>query len=525
MESTTDAGLHRKLVWITFFRVVMVAVLLGGTAVVGWREGAEVQRGLMPLFVLAGIVFGASVLVAVALLGERWDIWVAYAQIVLDVGVATAVVAMTGRGESVFLFLFSLAVVNGAILLFRRGALTAGFLSVSAYVGLSARVFGAPEVDPVRIFTHGAAFAATAVLASYLAEQLRSTGARLAERESDLSALAGLHEAVVQSMTGGLVTLDPEERVTYVNRAAQQLLGLDRRALLRPGRDLLPPFSGEGERDEVEFVNPAGARLRLGYSSFQLEARDGRRLGRAVMFQDLTTLRTMEEAVQRSERLSDLGRVAAGLAHEIRNPLASMSGSIELLRGCVAAGEDERRLMEIVLREAGRLNELVTQFLAFARPAPPRRVPTDLAVLLDETLSVFRNDPQAAGVRVEERLTTAIADCDPDQIRQVIWNLLSNAAHAIAAVGRTDGGGLRVRCVVAPDGAIIEIEDDGKGMTADELGRIFIPFFTTRPSGTGLGLATVHRIVDAHGGSIRVASEPGAGSRFTIVLPTPRAEG
>jgi two-component system sensor histidine kinase PilS (NtrC family) len=523
VQPTSGAGLHRKLVWITFFRVVMVAVLLGGTAVVGWREEAEVQRGLLPLFVLAGVVFGASILFAAALLREEWNGPVAYAQIALDVGVATAVVAMTGRGDSVFLFLFSLAVVNGSILLFRRGALAAGLLSVVAYLALSARVFGAPEIDPVRLFTHGAAFAATAVLASYLAEQLRRTGERLAERESDLSALAGLHEAVVQSMTSGLVTVDPEGRITFLNRAAQHLLGLPpERALWRSGSELLPQFSQAGERDELDFVSPAGARLRIGYSSFPIEARDGRQLGRAVIFQDLTPIRAMEEAVQRSERVSDLGRVAAGLAHELRNPLASMSGSIELLRGCVAAGEDERRLMEIVLREAGRLNELVTHFLAFARPAPPRRAPTDLAVLLDETLQVFRNDPQAVGLRFENRLGTAVADCDPDQMRQVVWNLLSNAAQAVAATGRPDGGALCVRCAAVPDGAVIEIEDDGKGMTADERGRIFIPFFTTKPSGTGLGLATVQRIVDAHGGTIRVRSEPGLGSCFTVALPAPR---
>jgi two-component system sensor histidine kinase PilS (NtrC family) len=522
-----DPGLHRKLVWITFYRVVMVAVLLGGTAVVGWREGAEVQRGLTPLFVLTGVVFAATIAFAAVLGRGRGDAWLAYAQIALDVGLAAAVVAMTGRAESVFLFMFTLAVVNGSILLFRRGALAAGLLSVVAYVLLNTPLLGAPPVESVKLFTHGAAFAATAVLASYLAEQLRATGQRLAERESDLSALAGLHEAVVQSMTGGLVTLDGEGRISFMNRAAEALLGIPRElALSRLASEVLPSFSDGGGRDEVDFTNVDGARLRLGYSAFPLQARDGRALGRAVIFQDLSRLRAMEEAVQRSERLTDLGRVAAGLAHEIRNPLASMSGSIELLKGCVAAGEDERRLMEIVLREAGRLNELVTQFLAFARPAPPRRAATDLSVLLDETLRVFRHDPQAAGVAVEPRLDPVVADCDPDQLRQVIWNLLSNAAQAVAAAGRPDGAGkLRISCQPVGEGAQIEIADDGIGMSPAELGRIFVPFFTTKPRGTGLGLATVYRIVEAHGGTIRVASEPGAGSRFTIVLPPARADG
>ncbi len=167
----------------------------------------------------------------------------------------------------------------------------------------------------------------------------------------------------------------------------------------------------------------------------------------------------------------------------------------------------------------------MTQFLAFARPAPPRRRHTDLAALLDETLSVFRNDPQAGGVRIEARLEPAAADCDPDQVRQVTWNLLSNAAQALAAAGRQGGGALRIRCYATSEGAVIEVEDDGVGMTSEELNGIFIPFFTTKASGTGLGLATVHRIVDAHGGVIRVASQPGAGSRFTVVLPASRPTG
>jgi signal transduction histidine kinase len=410
-----DDGLHRKLVWLTFFRVAMVAVLLGGTAIVSWRESADVQRGLYPLFALAATVFAATIVIAVLLRLGRFDAPLAYAQVVLDVSVATGVVAMTGRSESVFLFLYSLAVVNGGILLFRRGAGAAGLLSVAAYLGVNARALGAPPVDSVRLFTHGAAFAATAVLATYLAEQLRSAGQRLAERELDVS--------------------------------------------------------------------------------------------------------NLEAEVRRSQRLADLGRVAAGLAHEIRNPLASMSGSIELLRASPAVGEDERRLMGIVLREAGRLNDLVTQFLAFARPAAPVRRPTDLATLLSETLTVFRNDPKAAGLRLESELATVVADIDPDQLRQVCWNLLTNAAHAVRIGPHPADGAIRLRCGGAADGAWVEVQDEGAGMTAGQLEGLFLPFFTTKPGGTGLGLATVHRIVDAHGGTIRVESALGAGSRFTVHLP------
>jgi two-component system sensor histidine kinase PilS (NtrC family) len=227
----------------------------------------------------------------------------------------------------------------------------------------------------------------------------------------------------------------------------------------------------------------------------------------------------MEEEVKRSERLADLGRVAAGLAHELRNPLASMAGSIELLRASSGLSAGDARLMDIVLREAERLEGLVAAFLAFSRPAPPRRAAVDLARAVAETLEVFAHDPAAERVRVERALGPAVADCDAGQLRQVLWNLLTNAAHAAGA--REGGGTVRVRCG-AGDGdgwARIEVEDDGPGIPAADLPHLFTPFFTTRDGGTGLGLATVQRIVDAHGGRVDVASTPGAGARFTVQLP------
>jgi len=523
-----DPGLDRKLTWLTLFRLAMVTVLLAGTALAG-REAQDVSRRLHPLYLLAGGVYAVSAAFAVALRAKWRILWIAYAQIAVDVTFAAAVVGMTGRADSVFLFLFSIAAVNGAILLFRRGATIAGLLAVAGYLLVNAPALGAPHVGTATLFTHGAAFVATAALAGYLAEQLRATGEQLIfageelrRRESDLAALSALHETVVQSMTAGLVTLDRERRVTFLNRGGEQLTGvpLDR-AVGRPVAEVFPAFERTSGRDEVDHVREDGARVRLGFSTFPLTESDGRSIGSAVLFQDLTRLREMEEAVRRSGRLADLGRVAAGLAHEIRNPLASMSGSIELLRDQVAGSGDDRRLMEIVLREAERLETLVAQFLAFARPVPPRKEPTDVAALLDETLQVFRNDPLAAGVRIETALSRAPADCDAGQLRQVAWNLLSNAAQALAGSAQAGGAHIRVGCGPAPGGVRFHVEDDGPGIDPGDLDKIFIPFFTTKADGTGLGLATVHRIVDAHGGTIRVASTAGKGTRFDLFLPSP----
>lgn len=506
----TDSGLYRKLLWLTLFRVATITALLGGTAVMEWKARAETDPGLTPLY--AVFVAGYLVSIGFALMLRRRTglIGVAHASMVLDVAVATALVAATGRSESIFVFLFSLAIVNAAILLSRGGAIASLALSLASYVVVTAPQRPYPAST---VYAHAGAFAATALLAAYLAQQLRTTRERLEARESDLASLTALHEAIVQSMNGGLLTLDPAGRVTFLNRAGEQMIGKTLEAVRgRQAHEALPLFGERVARDEIDLVNARGERLRLGYSSFPLQDRAGAPIGTAVIFQDLTQLRAMEEAVQRSERLADLGRVAAGLAHELRNPLASLSGSIELLREHVPAGE--RRLMDIALKEAARLEELVSEFLRFARPPPLRRERTDLANLLGETLDVFANDPEAAGIRLERALRSAPVECDPGQIRQVAWNLLRNAAQAV----KPAGGRVRVVCGPEDGGAAFEVDDDGPGIAGADLARVFLPFHTTKVTGSGLGLAVVQRIVDAHEGRVTVESAPGAGATFRVHL-------
>lgn len=516
----TDA-LFRKLVWLTLFRLVTVTVLLGGTAAVAWNTPGFMDGAAGPLFRLTLVTYVVSLALA---LGLRWRAALhvlAYAQVALDVLIAAAVVSLTGYSESLFAFMFLLGIVNGSILLFRRGAVAAAGLSLAVYVPL-VTVLAPVRPTPSPVFVHAFAFLATAALSSYLAEQLRRTGERLEAREVDLAAITALHESIVQSVASGLVTIDAAGRITFLNRAGEQITGLAASALRgTAAARWFGGFQAGVERGETELENARGERLWLGYTAFPLVARGGERIGRAVIFQDLTALRAMQAEVQRSERLADLGRVAAGLAHELRNPLASMAGSIELLRASPGLSAGDARLMDIVLREAARLEQLVAAFLAFSRPSPPRREPVDLARAAAETLEVFAHDPAANRVRLERQLAPAVADCDPSQVRQVLWNLLANAAHATAQ--REGAGTVTVRCGAEGDRVRLEVEDDGAGIPAADLPHLFTPFFTTREGGTGLGLATVQRIVDAHGGAVAVDSTPGRGARFTVRLPAARA--
>jgi two-component system sensor histidine kinase PilS (NtrC family) len=374
-------------------------------------------------------------------------------------------------------------------------------------------------VPAATLWVHAAAFAATALLAGWLTEQLRTTGDRLAASESDLADVTALHEEIVQSVTSGLLTLDGAGRITFLNRAGEALTGLEAGAVRgRPVSGLFPGFVDDARRGETEWARPDGQRRILGFTSFPLAGARGGSRGQAVIFQDLTELRGMEEAVRRSERLADLGRVAAGLAHELRNPLASMSGCVELLQGAPGLRPEEGRLLGIVLKEAARLDQLVARFLAYSRPVAPLIAVVDLPQLLGEVAEVFAHDPVAARVRLVLELEPATLRCDPGQVRQMVWNLLVNAAQAIQ--GAPGGGSIRVACAPEPArGARLVVEDDGPGIAEADQSKLFTPFFTTKVGGTGLGLATVHQIVEAHGGSIMAGSNSPRGARFTIHLP------
>ena len=247
----------------------------------------------------------------------------------------------------------------------------------------------------------------------------------------------------------------------------------------------------------------------------------------------------MERELRRSERLAAIGELAASIAHEIRNPLAAISGSTQMLRGAGRGPQSDRerqRLMEIVVRETDRLNSLITDFLNFARPRPLQRTPVDLCAAVEEVIKMFQS-AKPTGVRVHCDLRPGLhADADPTQVRQLLWNLVLNAAQAMPETGtlrissrelagaapQEPGSGRRNENAEEGAWAEIVIADDGVGIPPEMMERIFDPFFTTRPEGTGLGLPTVHRIVEDHGGTLHIDSCPGSGTTVSVRLP--RAE-
>jgi two-component system sensor histidine kinase PilS (NtrC family) len=280
---------------------------------------------------------------------------------------------------------------------------------------------------------------------------------------------------------------------------------------LAPALDGPPPAGPQ--RNEAMLRSTDGREHIVGWAVAPLAPQGGS--GYVIVFQDLTEFRRMEEAMRRADRLAVVGSLAAGLAHEIRNPLAAMCGSIDLLCASPALARNERRLMQVVRGEGERLEGLVKDFLAFAKPASPQLAVVEAAPLVKETTDVFRREAALKGISVDVEVDASVAvSVDANQIKSVLWNLLGNARDATEA-----GGRIAVRLRRRDGQAVLEVEDSGHGIAAEDLPRIFDPFFTTKSGGTGLGLAIVHRIIEGHGGRIAVQSELGRGTTFVATLP------
>ncbi len=472
-------------------------------------------------------------------------------QLAGDLLLVTALVAFSGGADSIFSFLYLPVVVFGALLFDKKGAYAA---AAGASLGHGAAILftalgfpqGFASPPPELAFAiwgaHAGAMLLVAFFASGLVRELRIAGERLQESATDLAELRTLHERTVESLTSGVLTTDAAEHVTSFNPEAEQITGRAADEVMgRPLAEVLPGIEGVWShpgtraraRARFRFVDLAGGERFLGVAMSDLRNAGGEPAGRVVIFQDVTEVVRMEAELARSARLAGIGELAASIAHEIRNPLAAISGSVEMLRGELpeAAGEGGR-LMGIVLREIDRLNHLITDFLQYARPAPPQMESVDLARLARDAGMAFQS---ALGPEVELELDAqegVLVRGDAKQLQQVLWNLLGNAHHALDGPGR-----IRVRVADAgagpqgppengrntPREAARRVElaviDTGGGIEADLLERIFDPFFTTRSEGTGLGLATVHRIVDTHGGTVQVTSSTARGTEFRILLP------
>lgn len=557
--SVNSDELYGRLQWLMFLRVVVATFLLGATVLLQVRETESLLTPhLLGLYGLIATTYLLTLLY-VLLLKQIHNLKVlAYGQITVDLLLVTVLVYLTGLEESVFSSIYNLSIITGSILLYRRGGLMAASLSSLLYGGLlDLRYYGAsptmawaaaelPEGVGGEIFytilMNISAFFLVALLSSYLAEQARISQKELEETQSDLSELTATHENILQCLHSGLITADLQGRITFANHATQEITGTDLDEIV--GRPLssmfsqlpmealrdLPsqPLPPRDRRSTMDFQCPDGRQIHLGFTLAPLRSVDGNRTGTIIHFQDLTQTIAMEEHIRRVDRLATIGEMAARISHEIRNPLASLSGSIQILQDELHLDGPDRRLMEIVMRETQRLNALLTDFLLYARPEKLQIEEMDLSHALQETLDLFM-EREKRGPPIEvisDIAPSLIVKADPKKVRQIIWNLFNNAVEAMP-----NGGRLKVRAHTPDPLAwpsrkggvswlLLEIEDTGVGIPPENLERIYNPFFTTKDRGTGLGLSTVHRSVEDLGGWISVRSELDKGTRFTLWIPS-----
>lgn len=549
-ESAVPGVTRRRMVRVTAARLVMAIGALGlALATVGvGREGAEDAESA--LYGALAAAFLVTALFAAALPLARKLSGFGAAQLVADIAVVSALVHYSGGAASFFSFLYVPITLYGAILFERRGAYAAAVLSSVGYgVALWAaeqtgtrELFGGPLGAPLMALwgVHSVALLIVALLGTALSREVRLAGEQLAESETDLRRLRNLHERTVESLTSGLVTTDREGRITSFNpeaehitgRSAADAIGCEFEEFLPGARGALERSSaGKRVRMRLPFCRVDGGERHLGLAASILTGADGAPIGHVAIFQDVTDVVQMEADLSRSERLAAAGQLSADMAHEIRNPLAAISGSIEVMRESGADADRNDRLMEIVLREVERLDGLIGDFLRYARPATAAPKVLVVADEVEEVIKMFEG-ARPDGVEVESEVSAdAIALADPTQLRQVLWNLVLNAAQAMPEGGRLglDAALVRPPQEAAPAGrnsfeeAPVQVEitvsDTGVGIRADVLERVFDPFFTTKRTGSGLGLPTVHRIVEDHGGSVRIESEVGQGTSVHIRLP------
>jgi two-component system sensor histidine kinase PilS (NtrC family) len=471
-------------------------------------------------------------------------LFLAYLQTSIDILLVTFLVYLTGGIDSGLSILYHLTIISASIILYRRGGYLAASLSSILYgamldmqyyeiLGLTrSQNFTAGQVF-YQVFISILSFYIVALLSGYLSERLRTTRQALREKSIDFEDLRVLQEHVLRSVGSGILTVDLQGHITSWNPAAEQVTGYRYDEIKNRWQEVFGGSIKElfGHTDSLRerpfrfnghVVKKDGTTALLGLTASLLKDEQNTVRGIILTFQDITKLVEMEERIRRQERLATVGSLAAGIAHEIRNPLASLSGSIQLLQGGLELKGDDIRLMDIVVRETDRLNAIITEFLEYARPESALVEQIELLSVLDETIVLLKNSRNFTDTI---RITSDVAPHiqlkgNAQRLRQVFWNLLINACQAMP-----QGGMLSVKAASFPhadDDTLwceIEITDTGRGIEKEHLGKIFDPFFTTKTGGTGLGLSIAYRIIEDHRGTISVESEPGRGTRFRIRLP------
>jgi two-component system, NtrC family, sensor histidine kinase PilS len=555
--NTSQIELKGRLQKLMLLRLLFVSVLLGVSIFlqVGKTETyfGDIQTSH---YVLIAIVYLLTFVYIIFFKRSKELVKQAYLQLILDSFFITAIIYATGGIGSIFSFLYILNIINASIILYRKGGMVVAS-SCSILYGLLLDLHYYGFIDPLGpghdypfeyqasniffiIVVNIAAFYIVAFLSSFPSEQAKKSRAELREKEDDISKLEALNAWILSSITSGLIVIDDQKKIIQFNPAAEKIFSFSGKNITGKNvSDILPLVNGYFENNRMEdktdaenvqnyndinYRNIMGDTLSLRFSMSPLIVPDTDKKGNILLFQDVTEMKRIEKEIKRIEGLALVGELAAGIAHEIRNPMASISGSIQMLKEGMDTDEVSKRLMGIILREIDRLNHLINDFLKFARPKPFEMRKFHLNELITESLELIRNSSRwKKNIILKTDLDKEdLMVSDPEQIRQVIWNILLNAADALPEKGFLH---ITTRKVMndSPDGTMqdmIEIvfRDSGKGFSGKALVHMFSPFFTTKEGGSGLGLAMVKQIVEGLKGSISGRNHPEGGAEIIVRL-------
>lgn len=523
------------LSWLVKVRIIIITFLLGiGLAIIRLTHTNVSEWAFVSVIFLwytVGVFF--------LLLHSVWEEYELQAriQVISDLALTTALIYITGGIDTSFNFLYPLVIIVASILLPRWWAyLTAAlsFIAFGAILDLSfygvIRSFSVsrPDLKSVQLVVgiNFFAYMAIAYLASNLSSKLRQVGVELHVKSDELQDLQVMQENILHSMRGGLITTDLEGRINLVNQPGLNFLGRKLSDLLGTHIssvfiDRIPEADSYPVQDELRAATPDGEKI-FGLTLTPLTIHDGEVVGFVYTFADLTEVRRLENEIRQRDRLAAVGRLAAGIAHEIRNPLSSIAGSVQVLSTMATLNDEQQVLVDIVRRESERLNNIISDFLSYSREKNYKFTQHDLLLILDDTLRLMENRPsrEAADYRLVRNFEVreALALVDTDRLKQVFWNLCDNAFRAMPS-----GGSLKVSLRARGSNWALSFKDSGVGLPLEQLEKVFEPFQSNFEGGTGLGLALVYQIVQAHKGRVYAISTPGEGAEFVVEIPQSQA--
>ncbi|MGC2236480.1 MAG: ATP-binding protein [Pyrinomonadaceae bacterium] len=541
---SNETNLMQKIQTLIIGRLLVIFLLLVASWIYNSGGNLKLSQDNFPqyLFLIFLISVGLTIVYFFVLRLSKNYVWQIRTQFLLDALLITWLVWRTGDLTSPYLMLYIVSISISSLFLSARETILMSSLSVFLFTILSVSVasglirsFGVTPEPSKAIQIIGfndVAFLVVGLLASRLSYR-RASGEKLKETAKTLANLRVLHERIVESIRSGLITTDLEGNIYTFNATAAEITGYTAEEMRGksvyslfgdiqlPIKDALDATEtgDQPPRFETDVITPEDFAVRVGYGVSPLYSEDGETTGLIITFQDLTEIRSIEESGRRKDRLAAVGRVAAGLAHEIRNPLGAMRGAIQVLQSQTPPESSQAQLMEIILRESDRLNKIITNFLTYARPRVSNFSEIDVREAINDTFTLLKHSPDVAENHVLEAVlpeNPVMISADPTQLKQIFWNLARNSIQAM-----TEGGMLKVILEkINKDRIRILFEDTGRGMPPEQVEQLFEPFSTSTTGGTGLGLSIVYQIIRDHNGMINVRSLENKGTTITIEMPT-----